>query len=108
MFKNLIKTAWRYLKKNKTFTFLNIAGLAVATVSAALIFLWVEDELNFNHNFEKRNYLYHVMQNEKSDAGINTNGSTPGSAGCSIKAKYPWRCKYRPSELGHGRTVAVR
>ncbi|MEZ2335607.1 ABC transporter permease [Mucilaginibacter sp. RCC_168] len=89
MFKNHFKTSWRNLKKNKVYSILNIAGLAVGTVCAALIFLWVEDELTFNHNFAKRDYLYHVMQNEKSDAGINTNGSTPGPLAAALKADVP-------------------
>jgi putative ABC transport system permease protein len=89
MFKNHFKTSWRNLKKNKVYSFLNIAGLAVGTVCAALIFLWVEDELTFNHNFKNRDQLYHVMQNEKSDAGTNTNGSTPGPLAAALKADVP-------------------
>jgi putative ABC transport system permease protein len=89
MFENYFKAAWRNLKKNKVYSALNIVGLAIGIVSAALIFLWVEDELNFNHNFAKRDYLYHVMQNEKSDAGINTNGSTPGPLAAALKADIP-------------------
>ncbi|MDP9080458.1 MAG: ABC transporter permease [Bacteroidota bacterium] len=89
MFENYFKAAWRNLKKNKVYSALNIAGLAIGIVSAALIFLWVEDEMNFNHNFVKRDYLYHVMQNEKSDAGINTNGSTPGPLAAALKADIP-------------------
>lgn len=46
MFENYFKTAWRNLKKNKVYSALNIVGLAIGIVSAALIFLWVEDELN--------------------------------------------------------------
>src|ERR1700758_2853494 len=86
MFKNYFKTAFRNLRKNKTYSFLNIFGLAIGIAAAALIFLWVEDELTFNQNFAKRDYLYHVMQNEKSDAGINTNGSTPGPLAAALKA----------------------
>ena len=89
MFKNYFKTAFRSLRKNKTYSFLNIFGLAVGITCAALIFLWVEDELTFNHNFVRRNYLYHVMQNEKSDAGISTNGSTPGPLAAALKADIP-------------------
>lgn len=89
MFENYFKAAWRNLKKNKVYSTLNIVGLAIGIVSAALIFMWVEDELNFNHNFAKRNYLYHVMQNEKTDAGINTNGSTPGPLAAALKADIP-------------------
>jgi ABC-type antimicrobial peptide transport system permease subunit len=89
MFKNYFKTAFRNLRKNKTYSFLNIVGLAIGIVAAALIFLWVEDEATFNYNFAKRDYLYHVMQNEKSDAGINTNGSTPGPLAAALKADIP-------------------
>src|SRR6476659_4174714 len=89
MFKNYFKTTFRNLWKNKTYNFLNIFGLAVGIASAALIFLWVEDEVTFNHNFAKRDYLYHVMQNEKSDAGISTNGSTPGPLAAALKTDIP-------------------
>jgi putative ABC transport system permease protein len=89
MFKNYFKTAFRNLRKNKTYSFLNIFGLAVGITCAALILLWIEDELTFNHNFAKRDYLYHVMQNEKSDAGISTNGSTPGPLAEALKADIP-------------------
>jgi len=89
MFKNYFKTTFRSLLKNKTYSFLNIFGLAVGIACAAFIFLWVEDELTFNHNFAKRDYLYHVMQNEKNDAGISTNGSTPGPLAAALKADIP-------------------
>src|SRR6478672_6700017 len=89
MFRNYFKTTFRSLGKNKTYSFLNIFGLAVGITCAALIFLWVEDEVTFNHNFAKRDYLYHVMQNEKSDVGINTNGSTPGPLAAALKADIP-------------------
>ena len=89
MLKNYFKTAIRNLLKNKGYSFLNIFGLAIGITCAALIFLWVEDETTFNHNFSQRDYLYHVMQNEKSDAGINTNGSTPGPLAASLKADIP-------------------
>jgi putative ABC transport system permease protein len=89
MLKNYFKTAWRNLMKHKAYSFLNIFGLAVGVACAALIFLWDEDELTFNHNFNKRDQLYHVMQNEKSDAGISTNGSTPGALAQSLKEETP-------------------
>lgn len=89
MIKNYFKRTMRNLWKNRTYSFLNIFGLAVGIASAALIFLWVEDEVTTNHNFVKRDYLYHVMQNEKSDAGISTNGSTPGPLAAAFKADIP-------------------
>lgn len=89
MFKNYLKTTFRSLRKNKTYSFLNIFGLAVSIACAGLIFLWVEDELTFNHNFTKRDHLYQVFQNEKNDAGISTNVSTPGPLAAALKADIP-------------------
>ncbi len=89
MFKNHLKTTFRNLWKNKGYSFLNIFGLAIGITCAAFIFLWVEDEITFNQNFTKHDYIYRVMQNEKSDAGINTNGDTPGPLASALKADIP-------------------
>ena len=89
MFKTHLKTTLRNLFRKKTYSILNIAGLAIGITSAAMIFLWVEDETTFNHNFAKRDVLYHVMQNEKNDRGISTNGSTPGPLAAAMKAEIP-------------------
>ncbi|HEY4288085.1 MAG TPA: ABC transporter permease [Puia sp.] len=89
MFRNYLKTTLRNLFRKKTYSFLNIAGLAIGITCAAMIFLWVENETTFNHNFSKRDLLYHVMQNEKHDRGISTNGSTPGPLAAALKAEIP-------------------
>jgi len=89
MIRNYFKTAFRNLWRNRGYSFLNIFGLATGIACAALIFLWVQDEMTFNHNFVKRDYLYHIMRNQKSDAGINTNGSTPGPLAAALKADVP-------------------
>jgi len=51
MIRNYLKTALRSLWKNRAYGFLNISGLAIGITCAALIFLWVEDELAYNHYF---------------------------------------------------------
>jgi putative ABC transport system permease protein len=89
MFKNYFKTTLRNLWKNKTYSFLNIAGLAIGIASAALIFLWVEDELTFNHNFAKRDFIYRIMENHHNDGKINTSGSTPGPMAQAVKTDIP-------------------
>ncbi len=75
--------------KNKTYSFLNIFGLAIGITCAGLIFLWVEDEVNFNHNFANISYVYHVMQNEPQNGSISTTGSTPGPLAKALKAEMP-------------------
>jgi putative ABC transport system permease protein len=89
MFKNYFKTTFRNLWKNRTYSFLNITGLAIGIASAALIFLWVEDELTFNHNFANRNFIYRIMENHHNEGEINTSGSTPGPMAQAVKSDFP-------------------
>jgi putative ABC transport system permease protein len=89
MIKNYFKITLRNLWKNKTFSFLNIMGLAIGIASAALILLWVEDEMTFNHHFTKRDYVYRIMESQKNDGKINVSGSTPGPMAEAVKADIP-------------------
>jgi ABC-type antimicrobial peptide transport system permease subunit len=83
------KTAFRNLWKNRTYSLLNISGLAIGITCAALIFLWVEDEKAFNHNFANHDSLYRIMQNEATDAGISTKSPTPGPLAAALKTDIP-------------------
>src|SRR3954463_6227054 len=89
MFKSYLKTTLRNLWKNKTFSFLNITGLAIGIASAALIFLWVEDEMTFNNHFAKRDYIYRIMENQQDNGKLSTSGSTPGPMAEAVKTDIP-------------------
>ena len=49
MLRNYFKTALRNLIRNKTYSFINITGLAIGMAVALLIGLWIWDELSFDH-----------------------------------------------------------
>ncbi len=89
MLKNFFKTAFRTLWKNKTFSFLNIFGLAIGIACAGLIFLWVENEMNFDNQNTKKDRLYFARVNAKFDAGVFTHWSTPGLLGPAIQTEIP-------------------
>lgn len=89
MIKNYFKTAFRNLWKNKTYGFLNIFGLAVGITCAGFIFLWVEDELNYDHNNSKRNQLYQVLENQAYEGKTYTFGATPGLLAAAMKEELP-------------------
>ena len=48
MFQNYIKIALRNLRKNKAFTFINVAGLAIGVACCMLIMLYVAHELSYD------------------------------------------------------------
>ena len=60
MFKNYLKIAWRSLKKQPFFTFLNTFGLAVGMAGALLISLFIYDELSFDKMFADANRIYRI------------------------------------------------
>jgi putative ABC transport system permease protein len=60
MYKTYFKTAWRNLLKNKTFSFINIAGLAAGLACFILIALYVADELSYDRYNQKAERIYRI------------------------------------------------
>jgi putative ABC transport system permease protein len=89
MIKNYIKTTLRSLLKNRGYSFLNIAGLAIGITCASLIFLWVQDEMTFNHNYAKRDVLYKVYENQTYEGKTSTFFGTPGPMAKAMKVEIP-------------------
>ena len=89
MLKNFLHTTIRNLWKNKGYSFLNIFGLAIGIACAALIFLWVEDELKYDQFHVNKDRLYMIRENQKYDTYIATFGSTPALMGPAIKPEIP-------------------
>jgi putative ABC transport system permease protein len=89
MLKNYLKAAFRNLWKNKGYSFLNIGGLAIGIACAGLIFLWVEDELTFNHYFSNRDNLYKTKDRQTYDGNTFTFDATPGPLAEGIRTEIP-------------------
>ena len=89
MFKNFFKTTIRSLWKNKGYSFLNMFGLAIGIACAGLIFLWVEDELNWDQFNTKKDSLYRIRENQKYDTYVATFGSTPAPMAPAMQQNIP-------------------
>src|SRR6195952_777077 len=89
MIKNYFKTTMRSLLKNRGYSILNITGLAIGIACASLIFLWVQDELTFNHSFQKKDQLYTIYENQTYNGKVSTFHATPGPMSKVLKAEIP-------------------
>jgi putative ABC transport system permease protein len=49
MVRNYFKTAWRTLVRGGIYSILNIGGLGVGLMMVILIFLWIREEITYNH-----------------------------------------------------------
>ena len=78
MIRNYLKVAWRNLWKNKTFSLLNILGLALGMACSLLIMLWLQDEVKKDKFHKNGSRLYRVMENQFYAGEVVTYASTPG------------------------------
>src|ERR1700744_2776531 len=85
----LLKTAFRNILSNKTYSFLNIVGLAIGIACAGLIFLWVADEVTYDNINIKKDRIYNVKVNADFGGNKFVMGSTPKLTAASIKAEIP-------------------
>jgi len=60
MFKNYFKIAYRSLLKNKTFSIINIIGLAIGTLCCLYIVLYVQDQYSYDKHHKNVNDIYRV------------------------------------------------
>ena len=60
MFNNYMKIAFRNILRHKTFSFINIIGLAIGLACSILIMLFVSYELSYDKYHEKADLTYRV------------------------------------------------
>ena len=89
MLRNYLKIALRNLVRNKTFSAINILGLALGMASSLLILLWVRDEWSIGNQYEHAHRLYRIMENEIADGRIVTDEDTPGILADELKKQFP-------------------
>ncbi|WP_421827403.1 ABC transporter permease [Larkinella sp.] len=90
MFRNYLKIAWRNLKRNKTFSLINILGLALGMACSLVILLWVQDERAMDRFHANDDRIYRVMENQAwAGQDVSTTPSTPGILAENLKKDFP-------------------
>ena len=70
MFQNYLKTALRSLARNRNYTIINCAGLAVGIAVCMLIFIIIQFQTSFDTFHEKKDRIYRVVtESHHADAG---------------------------------------
>jgi putative ABC transport system permease protein len=77
MISNYLKIAWRRMKSNRLFSFINISGLSIGMAVALLIGLWIWDELSFDTYHSNYKHIAQVMENQTLETGVNTMAVKP-------------------------------
>ncbi|HEX5152687.1 MAG TPA: ABC transporter permease [Parafilimonas sp.] len=89
MFKNYLKTAWRNIKKNKLFSFINILGLSFGIATCFIIMLYVQDELSYDRfNTNANNIARLIFKADLNGGKINESVIMPPVAQ-AMKKDFP-------------------
>ena len=71
MIVNSLKTAYRFLKKHKLITFINITSLAIGITATLVIFLMIQYDYSFDKHVPNKEQVYRVVNNGKfKNAGV--------------------------------------
>ncbi|WP_242202969.1 ABC transporter permease [Aestuariivivens insulae] len=90
MIRNYFKIAFRLFKKEKRTTLTNIMGMALGITCSILIYLWVQDELQYNDFVKNGDSVCYVMTNHPITGGdIKTWATTPQPLKAVLEEKYP-------------------
>ena len=94
MLKNYFTIAWRNLVKNRSSSFINIAGLAVGIMVAILICLWIWDELSYNHYHRNHKRLAVAMSVETINGATTAEPFASVALAAALRKSFSYQFKH--------------
>ncbi len=89
MYKSYLKTILRNILKNKVFSFVNIAGLAIGVACFILIALFVSDELGYDSYNKNADRIYRINSHYKIGGNRFNLANSPVPLAGVLQAEYP-------------------
>ena len=91
MIKNYLKTAFRSLIKNRSFSIINIFGLSVSMAVCMLIILILQDQLSYDNFHRNKDRIYRIQTKDNlSKISLNKFASTTWPLAKELKENYPF------------------
>jgi len=107
MIKNYLKIALRNLLKNKSFSFINILGLAVGMASAILIILWIQYEITYDQFHEKKDRIYEAWNKDTFSGKLQCWNTTPKIFARTAEKEFPEIETVTRVDWGNSRLLGV-
>ncbi|GAB3948981.1 ABC transporter permease [Spirosoma harenae] len=89
MLQNYLKIAWRNMIQNKSFSAINIMGLALGMATSLLIYLWIQDEFSVDAYHTNGPQLYTVMERQFFDGKVEASPGTPALLADELEKSFP-------------------
>jgi putative ABC transport system permease protein len=88
MIRNYLKIAWRNLLKNKTFSLINIIGLAVSMSVCLLIISIIADQRSYDQFHSKKDRIYRILTTGKNGNDMNDMASSAFTLSDELRKNY--------------------
>ncbi|MFT4152881.1 ABC transporter permease [Parafilimonas sp.] len=102
MFKNYFKIAWRNILRNKTYSVINIVGLAIGLACFLMITLYVLDELSYDRFNKNADRIYRINADIRFGGAEFHAAVTSDMIGQVLKKDYPQVEQYTRIYNGNG------
>lgn len=89
MLKNYLKIAVRNIRRNLSYSLINIFGLATAIACIILILLWVENELSYDKFHANENEIYRITTSTETSNNKVISPTCPRPLGQALKENLP-------------------
>jgi len=89
MIKNFLRVSIRNLWRNKSFSAINIIGLAIGMAAAMLILLWVQNEISYDRFYDKTDRISLLYNRDKDNGKIDVWSNTTALLAPALKKDYP-------------------
>lgn len=89
MFKSYFKIAWRNLRKNKLYTFVNLTGLTIGITSVILIGLYITHELSYDRFNKNADRIARATMEYGQGGSVGTYAQTGTRVGPQLKRSFP-------------------
>src|SRR6266700_1090613 len=107
MFKNYLKTTIRSLRRNKGYTFINVAGLSVSIAACLLIYLVIQFETSFDNFHRRSNRIYRVATVFHNMEGRNFGRGTSFPVANGLRTEFPQLEKVARINASMGEQITV-
>ncbi|MCF8365488.1 MAG: ABC transporter permease, partial [Bacteroidales bacterium] len=89
MIENYLKIAVRNLSRNKSFTFINMLGLAIGLSASILILIYINHELSYDRFFNHHEQIYRVAVDGRMSGDFFNAAVSPAPLAPALKNEYP-------------------
>ena len=107
MFKNYFRTAFRSLIRNRNYTIINIAGLAVGIAVCMMIFIIIQFQTSFDNFHSRKERIYRVLTEYNNTETANTGKDVPFPLPEGLKTTFPQIEEVAPIFASHNDKLLI-